>query len=424
MSAPRALPPIHRLFPGVYYGWIVVAGTFLQSLVCVGIGFYSQQVLVDALTAVRGFERVEVSAASSVFLLLTGLCGFVIGPFIDRYGARGFIFVGAALQGLALIVIGRIESSAWLAPAFAFLAFGFALSSAVPTGAILTRWFVARRSLATMFSQTGVSIGGAVMIPAATALIHIRGLEWTTEMLAVAIWIVALPVVVFVLRWDPADHGLEPDGSLEIARQSQHVSVAAQQREWQRREALRTPTFWLIAGAFGCVLAAQVGMIAHQLAALAEQMPRDLAKWGGSLIPIGSLVGRFVVGPLADRYDKRRVAVGLFIVQGCGIFVFSLASSPATLFASTLLFGLTIGSIFMLQSLITADLFGIPSFGRVYGAVHFCSQVASATGPLIVGSLYTIYGGYPAALRGLALLSLTGALLLSRVRTPSAPPAS
>jgi hypothetical protein len=60
------LPALHRLFPHVYYGWIVVAGTFLQSMVCVGIGFYSQQVLVDALPAVRGFDRVEVSAASSV----------------------------------------------------------------------------------------------------------------------------------------------------------------------------------------------------------------------------------------------------------------------------------------------------------------------------------------------------------------------
>lgn len=418
----RSLPAIHRLFPNVYYGWIVVAGTFLQSSVCVGIGFYSQQVLVDALTAVRGFERVDVSAASSVFFLLTGLFGFAIGPFVDRYGARGFIFVGALLQGVALVTIGHLESSGWLLATFAFLAFGFALSTSVPTGAILTRWFVAHRSLATMFSQTGVSIGGAVMIPTATWLIHERGLEWTTEALAMTIWIVALPVVVFVLRWDPADHGLEPDGSFEAVRESRYVSLAAQRRVWQRRDAIRTPTFQMLAAGFGLGLAAQVGMIAHQLAALAEEMPRQTAMWGGSLIPIGSVLGRFVVGPMADRFDKKRVAVGLFVVQGLGILAFSISPSPVALFASTLLFGLTIGSIFMLQSLITADLFGIPSFGRVYGAVQLCSQMTSAAGPVIVGTLYAVYGGYPQALRWLAALSFAGALLLSRVRPPAAEP--
>ena len=414
----RPLPAIHRLFPGVYYGWIVVAGTFLQSLVCVGIGFYSQQVLVDALTSVRGFERVAVSAASSTFFMLVGVFGFTIGPFVDRHGARGFIFVGATIQGLALIWIGRVQSNAGLAPAFALLALGFALSTSVPTGAILTRWFVARRSLATMFSQSGVSLGGAVMIPLATSLIHLRGFEWATVAMAATIALVAFPVVVFVLRWDPADYGLEPDGSLELTRASRHVTLESQVRVWRRRNALGTSTFWLLAAAFGCGLAAQVGMIAHQLAALAERMPWETAMWGGSLIPIGSFVGRLVVGSVTDRFEKRRVAIAMFVVQGLGILAFSFSETPLALFASTLLFGLTIGNIFMLQSLLTADLFGIPSFGRVYGSVQLCSQVASSAGPLLVGSLYATYGGYPAALRWLVGLSFLGAALLTQVRTP------
>ena len=74
----------------------------------------------------------------------------------------------------------------------------------------------------------------------------------------------------------------------------------------------------------------------------------------------------------------------------------------------------------MLQSLLTADLFGIPSFGRVYGAVQLFSQIASSAGSLLVGALYASHGGYPAALRWLVVLSLCGAVLLSRVR-PLAP---
>jgi MFS family permease len=415
----KPLPAIHRLFPNVYYGWIVVAGTFVSSLVCVGIGFYSQQVLVDALTNVRDFERVAVSAASSAFFMLVGAVGFAIGPYVDRHGARGFILVGASVQGMALVWIGRVESAGWLVPAFALLAFGFALSTSVPTGAILTRWFVARRSLATMFSQTGVSLGGAIMIPVATSLIHTRGLEWTTTAMAATLGLVAFPVVIFVLRWDPAEFGLEIDGSLDLARASRHVTIESQRRVWQRRAAIRTRAFWLLAAAFGCALAAQVGMIAHQLAALAERMPWETARWGGSLIPIGSFAGRLVVGSVADRFDKRRVATAMFCLQGLGILAFSFSDTPLALFASTLLFGVTIGNIFMLQSLLTADLFGIPSFGRVYGAVQLCSQVASGLGPLLVGALYVSLGGYSPALRWLSVLSICAALLLARVRPPA-----
>ncbi len=417
---PRPLPAIHRLAPKAFYGWFVVAGTFFQSIVCVGIGFYSQQVLVDALPAVRGFDRVAVSTASGAFFLLVGVFGFAIGPLVDRLGARRFIFAGSLLLGLALAAIGRIESEAALLPGFALLALGFAFCTSVPTGAILTRWFVAKRSLATMLSQTGVSLGGAIMIPAATATIAWKGLPWTTGAMAWTIWIVALPIVVWVLRMDPTDHGLEPDGSLDHARASRHVSLSAQQRVWRRRDALATRTFWLLAAGFGCALVAQVGMVAHQLAALSEQMPRSTAMWGGSLIPLGSFIGRFAVGSFADRFDKRRLAVGLLCVQGLGILLFSWATSPLALFASTLLFGLTIGNIFMFQSLLTADLFGIPSFGRVYGAVQLCSQIASGAGPILVGALHATAGGYPGALRWLVLLSLAGAALLSRVRPPHA----
>ncbi|MDG2050743.1 MAG: MFS transporter [Myxococcota bacterium] len=414
----RPLPAIHRLFPRVYYGWIVVGGTFLQLMVCVGIGFYSQQVLVDALPTAGHFNRVEVSAASSLFFLLTGLFGFGIGPLVDRAGARIFIFLGAVIQAVALLWVGRIESTNELPLAFALLALGFALSTSVPTGALLTRWFIARRALATTFSQTGVSVGGALMIPIATYWILQEGLAVTTAGLATAIVVVTIPVVIFVLRWDPQDYGLEPDGSIDWVRRSRHLSLSVQHREWQRREALQTSAFWGLCIAFGFGLAAQVGMIAHQLAALSEQIPRETAMWGGSLIPVGSVIGRLVVGSVADRFEKRRVAIGLFLLQGLGILAFSFSTSTAALFASTALFGLTIGSIFMLQSLITADLFGIPSFGRVFGAVQLGSQLTSSTGPLLVGWLFTIYGSYPQALRWLAVSSVLAAVILSRVRGP------
>ena len=89
--------------------------------------------------------------------------------------------------------------------------------------------------------------------------------------------------------------------------------------------------------------------------------------WGGSLVPIGSFVGRLAVGSVTDRFDKRHVAIAMFGLQGLGILAFSLSESPLALFASTLLFGITIGNIFMLQSLLTAEIGDVAA--GVLGAV-------------------------------------------------------
>ncbi len=415
----RPLPALARLFPGVYYGWIVVWGTFFVSLVCVAIPFYLQPVLVASLTGLRGFDALGVSYATSSFFLLVGVFGFAIGPFVDRHGARAFIFCGALTLALALVGIGRAESAGWLALWFPLLALGFGLSTAVPTNAILTRWFIARRSIATTISQTGVSLGGAFVFPMATAMIAGWGFESAMLGLGGLICLVSLPVVIWVLRWDPLDHGLEPDGAAASAEPDDLLTRARQRRVWRRREALRTPTFWLLAAAFGLVLAAQVGMIAHQLSALGRHMSAEQAAWGGSLIPVGSVLGRFVIGPLADRVDKRAIAIGLFTLQGLGILAFSLSETPTALFASSLLFGLTIGSIFMMQSLIVAELFGIPSFGAVFGTVQLCTQIVSSGGPLLVGALVGGWG-YGIALRVLVALALAGAVVLAFVRPPRA----
>jgi sugar phosphate permease len=413
---PRPLPAVHRLFPGVFYGWVVVLGTSVLSFVTVGVGFYGLPVLLDGLVALRGWTPAAVSGATSLYFIVAAVTGGLVGRGVDRLGARGFMAAGALLMAVALLGIGRVERVGELYLLYPLMAAGFAMSAGVPTSAIVTRWFVARRAFAMSISQTGVSVGGIVLVPFATGILVRDGLGATTGMLAVLVLVVALPVILLVLRSDPAAHGLEPDAGRAPPPENPLLRADVQQRPWRTREALRTGAFWTMAGAFSAVLFAQQGMAVHLIAFLREPLGASQAAFAVSAMAAGSVVGRLVVGSFADRVEKRLVTIALVLVQAAAYLVLSIADSPLGYFAASTAFGLTIGNLFMFQSLLVGEIFGAASFGTVLGTMTLVTQVVGGLGAVSLGLLTQELGAYQPAIRVLVALTLTAAVLLTGLR--------
>ena len=175
------------------------------------------------------------------------------------------------------------------------------------------------------------------------------------------------PIIWGVLRSDPRDHGLSPDGESLNGR-----PAAPQPKEirWRGRDALRSRNFLALATAFGAILLCQTGLAVHHVHLLREHMGVWEAGLGAATLPVGSIFGRLVAGWLADRIDKRWVAAGLFATQALALGCLARATGPTTMLAASVLFGLTVGAVFMMQSLLVADLFGLASFGTVLGMLN------------------------------------------------------
>jgi MFS family permease len=409
---------VHRLAPSLFYGWIITAGTFLLSFVIVGIGFYSLTIFLDALCLDRGWSRASVSGATTLYFLTSGATGTLIGRAVDRYGPRGWIAAGALLMAVGLLAIGRVREPGDLFAVYFLMAVGFGMSSAVPTNAILARWFVTRRARAVSFSHTGVSVGGMVVVPLASALVRQGGLELAVGCLAAIVVAVALPIVLLVLRSDPRDHGLEPDGGAGEVPESSVLSDAVQLRPWSRREAAGTAGLWVIALCFGAMLFTQTGFLIHQLAFLRDGIG-DFAPYAVSVTAFGSVVGRLAVGSFADRVPKRAVSQGIFLLQAAALLALISAEHTAVLLVCAFVFGLTMGNVYMLQSLVVADLFGMASFGTVFGMVQLLTSVMGALGPVALGILFDQLGGYVPAIRILLPIPIAAALLLGLLRPPA-----
>jgi MFS family permease len=423
VTSPRPLPWLHRLAPGLFYGWIIALGCGVMSFTVVGVGFYGLVVFQDALVEQRGFDRALVSTATSVYWVTTGVIGTLIGRSVDRFGARGFMAGGLFLMAAGLLAVGWAKVAWQVFPAYLVLAVGFACAGAVTNGAIITRWFSVQRARAMTVSHTGVSLGGMLLVPAVTASIAARGLELTTYGMAAGILLLGLPVVAFVLRSDPGNHDLHADGApapTPDATQAPSRDV----RIWGRREVLATATFHRLAAAYALMLFGQVAVAMHQIAIVRAHLAPELAALAVSLTAAGSFAARLVVGGFADRVDRRKLAAGLFLTQSVSIVILALGDGPVALLGASLLFGCTVGSIFMLQTLLVGELFGMASFGTAFGMQQLVSQVASGFGPAALGLAVVVAGGYPPPLLGLVATSVLAAFLVAGVRPPlpAAPP--
>jgi MFS family permease len=419
VTSVRRPPPLGRLLPRrVFYGWWVTLGCGLVVFVGVGIGFYVLPLFLGPLQAERGWSNAQVSGATGLYFTVSGLTSAAIGRAVDRGDPRRYMLVGAVLLAVSLAVVGHVRSLWQLYLVYPVMAAAFAMAANIPTNTILTRWWITRRGQAMSVAFSFVSLGGALFAPVGRRLLDNGGLELAAPVLGAIVAVVAIPVILLVLVSSPEELGLEPDdGRPAVGARP----VGDQRRAWTRSEALRTRAFWAILVGFLLVLVCQVGFLTHQVAFLETRFSPATAAFAVSVTALGSAAARLVVGVFSDRVDKRHLTVALVVAQAASVAGLQTTSHPAVNFGLVLVFGFTMGNIFMMQALLVGEIYGITSFGTVYGMTAAAGQTASGLGPILVGALEEASGGYRTPFLLTTALTLLGALALTQARTPTTP---
>jgi sugar phosphate permease len=416
-------PPAARVLPTrVFYGWYVAVACAVLLMATVGVGYYGLAVFLGPLRETHGWSNTVVSGATGLYFNVGGLTGAIIGGHIDRRGPLRLQAVGVILLAAAASLVGFINAPWQLYAIYTVLAIGFGMSSSVAVNAIMARWFVARRARAMSISNTGISVGGVLLVPLGTALVEVGGLELAGVVLGALVAAVGLPVVLGVLAFTPAEMGLQPDDGVAVtsARRAT-LDDAVQLRTWTRREAAGTVAFWAILVGFAIVLMAQTGFVIHQISFLTERFDSaNAAAAALSITAFGSIVARLVVGTFADALDKRLLAVSLFLIQGAAVAGIVLVEQRAVTYALVLVVGFTIGNIYMMQSLLVGEAFGMLSFGSILGLVGVASQATSGLGPFLVGWLEDATGGYATPFLATAGATFVAAGVIWFARPPSA----
>ena len=137
------------------------------------------------------------------------------------------------------------------------LAIAMSGGSVNTTAALVARWFRRKRTMALGLSIAGTSAGALLLVPFAAYLLDITSWRITWVVMGGIILLTAVPLAFFMLRDDPSDLGLQPDGE-EPEPSDGHGTPRAppapgplEVSQW--RESFRSFPIWqLTAGYFVC----------------------------------------------------------------------------------------------------------------------------------------------------------------------------
>jgi sugar phosphate permease len=421
----HASPLIARL--PFYYGWVVLLCVCCAAFARQGPAVATLSIFVEPMTRDFGWSRTALSGAVSLGGVMAAVLSPLIGPILDRQGARAMLCTAILVTGACTLLLSLTQSLAAFYLFFCIARMNFAGPFDIGIYGALNTWFVVRRPLANAIVNTAQMAGLAALPLIAHIAMAQHGWRagWMavgTVVLLVGFW----PVWLFLVR-RPEDVGLLPDGRPQAApaaegRPGSESGSLGAEPTFSRAQAMRTPAFWLLSLYTIAISPVQAGVSLHQAPHLIE---RGLApETAASIVSVFSLaagLGGVALGLAGRRLGVRAGLALCAAMSAAGVLLMLGVGTPLHGYVAAGCFGAGLGGLFTILPLAWADYFGRNSFGAIRGAALTMQVTAQAAGPLLSGYLRDLTGDYTASLASFTVLSGVAVLLALLARAPRLP---
>ncbi|MDG2334321.1 MAG: MFS transporter [Myxococcota bacterium] len=399
----------------MFYGWWIVASVFVAQMFVVGFVQYAFPFVLVAVKAEFSASTTEanlaMTASGAVGLVLSPL----LGPLADRWSAKGMMVIGGFLLVAALLVLSVTQGIAQFVIVFAVMMCAANILLGPITGqAIVSRWFTTSRGRALGLTAVGTSVGGLVLPDLMSHWIEVWDWRMGLRALAGLTAVCVIPLTVFVLRDQPSDKGLEPEGAENTGTDAQAQEIGSGQG-LSMAEILRNRSFWVIGLSFGLLIMSYSAFLSN-IGLYVESMSLDPGVGPRliQLVALFGLIGKIALGAATDRIDLRMglwVALGL---AGIGLAIFSTEPSLVMMWVAAPVLGLASGGVLPVWAGMVARCFGTENFGRTMGLMSPLIGLLVMPGFIIAGWSADTTGSFTDALQiYVGAIGLAGLLLFA-----------
>ena len=409
----------------LFYGWYIVLAGALSNFLILGVTIFGFGVFIEPIREELGWSVQAIGIGFSIRSLETGLLSPFTGHLIDRLGARRMAVTGVILVVGGLLLFSQAHDLWVYYASSSILAVGQSLGGLNSFTLAIMTWFNKKRGRAMGMLHTGNGFA-YFMVLILAAMISAFGWRETLLISAAVIFAFGIPLAL-VIRPRPEAYGYLPDG--ERLRDADGPALQEQPRARAApsatgmtvAEAVRTPTFYLLAlaGAAGNVV--MVSWIVFQIPHL-ENSGFSLRAAGAIVAIYGGLqiALRFSVGWLGDVIGRRRMYMGSYLLMGVGLWAFATLS-PSRIWLLPLYyltFGMGHAAWLVTFQTIVADYFGTKRYATNRGLVQTLQMPVGVGAPVFVGWMFDRNGSYDMAFLVLAAICATGTLWVFLIRRP------
>ncbi|MEL6298240.1 MAG: MFS transporter [Pseudomonadota bacterium] len=425
----HAAPPsfVAKTNDRIFYGWIIVAvasfGVFSS-----GPGqSHTFSAFNEPIARDLGITSTTLSLAYALATLGAAFALPYMGRLVDRFGPRTMLFAIVSTLGLACLFFGAAANFLWLALGFGFLRFFGQGSLMLACANLVSQWFSRSRGLAMSLMALGFGLSMAIHPPLSHFLIESFGWRTAWVILGVITWATMLPAIFFLVHNTPESVGLRPDGDAAPKPDERTTAEGEPMPEVRDEiagltlnEALKTPTFYILAAGW-CLIAMLVTTLHfHQVKILTTQgLSAELAASIFTISAVTMVAMMPVVGRIFDTVKTRYVVAVALFVTAASLTAITFATSLVPAIVYAVIFGLNNALSMTMFGYIWPRYFGRKHLGSVQGTGQLVGVVGASIGPLPVGLAYDMVGSATGTLVGLALLPAAVAIVtMFALKTP------
>ncbi len=378
--------------------WIRLGLTLLVATV-INSGMWAIIVIMPAVE----MEFAASRAMSSLPYVLT-MIGFaagnlVIGRAVDRFGITASLVL-AALVAAAAYALATLSGSLVTLSLLQF-ALGFATAAGFgPLIADISHWFVRRRGIAVAIAASGNYLSGAIWPMLLADVLQDSGWRAVYLMMAAVTLVTVIPLAFALRAKLPVETHIAAERASMLNARSAGLSPRALQ-------------YLLGLAGIGCCVAMSMPQV--HIVALCVGLGYGPAVGAQmlALMLMGGVVSRILSGLVADRLGGMRTLLIGSVLQCFGLFLYLPAGSMVSLYAVSLVFGLSQGGIVPSYALVVREYMPAREAGARVGFVMMATILGMALGGWLSGWIFDASGSYTLAfVNGIAWNGMNIAILL------------
>ena len=382
-------------------GQLQVAATgFLSLFSLVGIMFYGLPFFYDFWVKEFGWTRETVTSGNFVAKIIIGpIFGFIAGWVIDKFGPRRLMLSGIVMGGIALIGLSMMTSLWQLYFFYMFNALGYMCGGPLPNQVLISRWFDKGRGKAMGIAYLGIGVGG-MLVPQIARWLNFN-FGWHDALMILGILMIA---IAFPMAWFVQEN--PPGATQQLKKEEAKIPFS---------DILKRRSFYLLAIGSMCSIGAVAGTSQNLklFFSIDLKYTQEHAANVLSIVLGASIIGRLLMGWLADRMPKKYVMILIYSLVAIAIPLLYFADTPGVIYVFAFVFGVALGGDYMIIPLMAAELFGVKVMGRVMGLVITVDGLAEAFAPMLAARLRDQSGSYADGFAALIVLAVIGTVAVS-----------
>lgn len=381
----------------------IVVTAFLALFAVVGFGIYGLPFFFDFIMEERGWSRTTITSGNAVGkLLVAPVFGFIAGWLIDKYGPRSLMMTGAFMLFIAFVGIAFSSSLEMFYLFYVFNALGYVFAGPLPSQVLISRWFDKNRGKAMGIAYLGIGTGGAVVPILAAQLVNRYDWHIALAILGAIGFLLVFGVAFFI-----------KDNAHKTKSRPEAVVAKPKIEGTSMREILRNRNFYLLAIGSMCSIGV-VGAISQHIKLYLSDLnySQTDAAQVMSFVLLSSLIGRVLMGTLADMFNRKYVMLAIYLIVATAIPLLLIPDFSGRIYIFAVIFGIGLGGDYMIIPLMAGDLFGLKALGRTMGIILVADGVAEALFPVLLGFLYSDTAGYTIGFIVLIAVALLGAVFI------------